>query len=299
MRSERVVGIGFVVTSAVAFGGLGVLARVADDDGADQVTVLTLRFGIAAVVFAVVRIAVRRPAPRGRALAGLVVMGLAYFLQGTLFFASVDRGSPGLASLLLYAYPVLVVLLGTVVLGQRPVRRVVLACLVAVAGTAMVIGPSAGDGDVAAIVFGLGTAVTYSTYILIGSRVLDRVDPIWASTVIMGSAAACCVTSYLARSPRPAGPETFDGWAAVVGIALVCTVVAVSSFLAGLARIGPATASTLSALEPVTSVALSAVVIGETLTAWSLVGGALVAGAVVAISRPGSGVELVEAAPPA
>lgn len=297
MRSDRNLGLGLVVTSAVAFGGLGVFARIADDEGADRVAVLALRFGIAAVVFGAFRLVVRAPAPRGRALAGLVLMGVLYFVQGSCFFASVERGSPGLASLLLYAYPVLVVASGALFFGERPTRPVVLACAVAVAGTVLIVAPSVGDGSASAILFGLATAATYAAYILIGSRVLRSTEAVWASTVIMGAAAACCVVQYLVTSPHPAGPSTADGWAAVLALALISTVVAVSTFLAGLSRVGPATASTVSALEPATSVALSAIVIGETLTAVSLVGGILVLGAVIAISRLAPDTELVEPAP--
>lgn len=299
MRSERLLGIGLVVVSAIGFGGLGVLARIADDEGADQVAVLVLRFGIAAVVFGAVRLVRRRPGPRGRALAGLVVMGVLYYVQGACYFASVDRGSPGLAALLLYAYPALVVLLSAVVLKERSPRGVLVACAVALVGTAMIIGPTAGDGNPSAIAFGLTTAFTYSSYIVIGSRVLVRVDPIWSSTVIMATAAVCNVAHYLLSSPRPEFPSTGKAWAAVLGLAIVSTVVPVAAFLAGLARIGPADASTLSSIEPVTSVLLSAVVIGETLTGWSLAGGVLVVGAVVAIGRLGPPVDLVEPAPAA
>jgi drug/metabolite transporter (DMT)-like permease len=299
VRSERVLGIVLVVVSAIGFGALGVLGRIADDEGADQNAVLLLRFGIAAAAFGAVRLLRRRPAPRGRALGGLVVMGLLYFVQGACYFASVDRGSTGLASLLLYAYPALVVVLGGVVLRERAPRPVLVACGVALLGTAMIIGPTAGDGNPAAIAFGLSTALTYSTYILIGSRVLERVDPIWSSTVIMGTAALANVVQYLLSTPRPAGPPTGEAWAAVVALAVVATIIPVSTFLAGLARIGPADASTLSSLEPATAVVLSAMVIGETLTAWTLAGGVLVIGAVVAIGRLGPPVDVVEPAPPA
>lgn len=298
-RSDRNLGIGLVVTSAVAFGGLGVFARIADDEGADRVAVLALRFGIAAVVFGGFRLVARAARPRGRVLGGLVVMGVLYFVQGSCFFASVERGSPGLASLLLYAYPVLVVAASALLFGDRPSRSVVGACFVAVCGTALIVAPSVGDGSTAAILFGLATAGTYTAYILIGSRVLVSTDAVWASTVIMAAAALCCVVQYLATSPRPDGPGTGDGWAAVLALALISTVLAVSTFLGGLARVGPATASTLSALEPATSVVLSAIVIGETLTAVSLIGGVLVLGSVIAISRLAPTTELVEAAPPA
>jgi drug/metabolite transporter (DMT)-like permease len=299
VRSERLVGVVLVVVSAVGFGGLGVLARIADDEGADQTAVLVLRFGIAAVAFGAVRLVRRRPRPGGRALVGLAVMGVLYFVQGACYFASVDRGSPGLASLLLYAYPALVVVLGAVVLGQRAPVPVVVACAVALAGTAMIIGPTVGDGNPAAIGFGLTTALTYSSYILIGSRVLERVDAVWSSAVIMGTAAVCNVVQFALSSPRPSFPSTGDGWAAVLALVVVSTIIPVATFLAGLARIGPADASTLSSLEPATAVVLSAVVIGETLTAWSLAGGVLVIGAVVAIGRLNPPVDLVEPAPAA
>jgi drug/metabolite transporter (DMT)-like permease len=299
VRSERPLGIALVVVSAIGFGGLGVLARIADDEGADQTAVLALRFGLAALAFGGVRVARRRPPPRGRALLGLVVMGVLYGIQGACYFASVDRGSPGLASLLLYAYPALVVLLSTVVLRERSPAGVLVACAVALLGTAMIIGPTVGDGNPAAIGFGLTTAFTYSTYIVIGSRVLRQVDTLWSSAVIMGSAAVCAIARYLLSSPRPDGPATGDAWAAVLALVVLSTIIPVSTFLAGLARIGPADASTLSSLEPATAVLLSAVVVGETLTAWSLAGGVLVIGAVVAIGRLGPPVDLTEPAPAA
>jgi drug/metabolite transporter (DMT)-like permease len=296
--SARLTGIALVVVSAVGFGTLGVLARVADDEGADQVAVLVLRFGIAAVVFGAVRLVRRTRAPRGRPLVGLVIMGVLYAVQGACFFASVERGSPGLAALLLYVYPALVVLIGAVVLGQRPRPGVVVATAAALAGTAMIIGPTVADGNPSAIAFGLSTAFTYSTYILIGSRVVEQIDPIWSSVVIMTTAALCSLVPFAVSSPTPRWPATGTAWAAVLALAVVSTVIPVSTFLAGLARIGPADASTLSVLEPVTSVLLSALVIGESLTGWTLVGGALIAGAVVAIGRLGP-VDIAEPAPAA
>lgn len=51
-------------------------------------------------------------------------------------------------------------------------------------------------------------------------------------------------------------------------------------------------------VEPVVSVALSALVTGEAITAWTVIGGAMVLGSVVALSRMGT-TPLAEAAPPA
>lgn len=286
MRSQRLVGVGLVLVSAASFGTAGVLARVAYDDGADPTALLACRFAIAAALFAAARLARPSPRPRGRALAGLGVMGVGYLLQSFCYFTAVDHAPPGLVALLLYTYPALVVVLGAVALHLRVPRRVAAACVAALAGTALIVVPTIGgtaDVSTLGVGLGLGAALVYSGYILLGTKVLETVDPLWASTVIMATAAAGYAVVFAAT--RPALPSTVEGWAAVVAVAVVCTVVAASTFLAGLARIGPADASTISTFEPVVSVVLSAVFIGEAVSGWTAAGGALVLGAVLAISR--------------
>ena len=68
-------------------------------------------------------------------------------------------------------------------------------------------------------------------------------------------------------------------WAAI--IASVSTVLPIVLFMAGLARVGPSTASIASTIEPPFTVALAWIVFGETLGPLQLVGGALVLSAVV------------------
>ena len=285
LASDRSTGVLLTVVSAASFGTMGVLARVAYDDGASPVAVLTLRFTIAAVCFLAVRAGRRRPRPSASSLAGLVVMGVGYLLQSLCYFSAIDHAPPGLVALLLYTFPVLVVAGGAAFLGERPTARVLVACLVAVSGTALIIGPTASGGDPAGILFALGAAVVYAAYILVGTRVLEDVDSVSASAVIMSTAGLGYVAIFLVSPQQANLPASISGWAAVIAIALVCTVVGAATFLAGLARIGPADASTISTIEPVVSVVLSALVTGEAITGWTLAGGTMVVLAVGAISR--------------
>jgi len=296
---ERLAGVVLVAVSAAAFGAMGVLARVAYDDGAEPVAVLTWRFGIAAVVLAALLRARPRTRPTRRAVVGLVVMGGCYFLQSFSYFEAVERAAPGLVALLLYTYPALVVVLGAVALRLPLDRRVAAACGVALVGTALIIGPSASGGDGVGIALGLLAALVYSAYILLGSRVLQRTDPVWASTIIMATAAFGYLAVTASSSPRPAAPDSADGWFAILAIALLCTVVAALTFLAGLARVGPADASTISTIEPVVSVVLSAIVIGEDVTGWTVAGGLLVVASVVFISRVPTSAPAAQPAPQA
>jgi drug/metabolite transporter (DMT)-like permease len=65
----------------------------------------------------------------------------------------------------------------------------------------------------------------------------------------------------------------------------VSTVVAIVAFFAGLARLGPTRTATLSTLEPVVTVTLAAVVLGEAVGPLQAAGGALVLAAVLVLVR--------------
>jgi drug/metabolite transporter (DMT)-like permease len=80
-------------------------------------------------------------------------------------------------------------------------------------------------------------------------------------------------------------PSEADGWVALAGVALICTVVAVATFFAALSRLGPADTAVLSTVEPVISVGVAAAVLGERLGGLQVAGGVLVLVAVAALAR--------------
>ncbi|HVM05454.1 MAG TPA: DMT family transporter [Acidimicrobiales bacterium] len=281
--SPRAAGVVLIAVSAASFGAMAVFARLAYDDGADVTAVLFLRFAIAAPLMALLMRLRGLAWPRGRLLAGLAAMGgLGYVGQSLSFFTALTKASASLVALLLYAYPAIVTVLSVLVLGERLTRPRVAALGVALAGAVLTIGPEL-SGEPLGVVLGASAAVIYSAYILVGSRLTPRSGALPASAVIMAAAAA--VYAGVVAVQRPAFPATAGSWAAVVAIALVSTVVAITTFFAGMARLGPTDASTLSTLEPVVTVVLAALVLDERLSAAQLVGGLLILAAVVVLAR--------------
>ncbi len=65
-NATRYIGIILIIISAVSFGAMPIFARVAYASGADPITVLFLRFGIAAVVMLGIMLASKTPFPRYR-----------------------------------------------------------------------------------------------------------------------------------------------------------------------------------------------------------------------------------------
>ena len=104
-----------------------------------------------------------------------------------------------------------------------------------------------------------------------------------STTVVTSSAAVVFAGVVLARGAHL--PQTAPGWLAVLGIALVCTVLAVALFLAGLERLGPVRASVYSTLEPATTLILAATLLGEQVTWLRAAGAALILAAVVLLAR--------------
>jgi len=281
--TKRHVGLLLIAISAASFGVMPILARFAYAAGADPITTLWLRFGIAAMVMAVIMLVRRMPFPRGRVLLGLVLMGaLGYAGVSLAYFTALTMASAGLVALLLYLYPALVMVLSVISLRERLGRVKVEVLFLALVGTTLTTG-LVGGASALGIFLGIVAALLYAIYILVGSHVVHQAGSIASSTIVMIAAA----TSYsgMVIIHGPALPQSMCGWAAVVAIALVSTVLAFVTFFAGLKLVGPITASTLSTLEPVVTVDLAAVVLGETMGLLQLCGGVLILLAAITLIR--------------
>lgn len=277
MTVSKTLGRALVILSAVGFGLMPIFARYAYTAGLTVPTLLLLRFTLAAaLLFGYLTVTGRFVMPRRRELAGLLLLGgVLYAAQSLLYFTSVRFISPALTALLLYLYPAIVLVLTAVVTRTRPAPARIAAVIVSLIGLGVVLGsPSAATGWFG-VLCGIGAAVVYSVYIVIGGRVGATVSPVGATAFVTLSAAVTFAVTGLATGSLR---WDFDrgGWWAVLAVALVSTVIAIGAFFAGMNVIGPVRASILSMIEPVVSVAAAAWLLNESMTAVQLLGGALV-----------------------
>ena len=283
-------GVGLCLVSAVGFGLMAVFAKKAYGHDVSVLTLLALRFTIAAAAFWMIVAARRargpRSAPPGRRtlLAGVALGAVGYAAQSGGYFGALTRIDASLTALLLYVYPALV-FLGAVALRRDHVdRRRLIALVLATGGAALVVaGGGTGDLDGLGVALGLGAAVAYAVYILVADGVAQRIDPFHLSALIATGAAATLWTAGLVSGSVDLG---FDpaGWAWIACLALGSTVLSISAFLAGLPKVGPATASIVSTVEPMVSVAMAMLWFDERLGALQFAGGALVIAAVVLLA---------------
>lgn len=294
-----------VILSAVCFGAMPIFGKFAYAEGVTPAELVFVRFVLAAVVLWGLVALRRRPAgPRRRAgrrvlLTAIGLGAIGYAAQASLFFHALEVMDASVLAIILYTFPAMVTLAAFALGRERPTMTKVLALGIALTGTMLVVlGSAALSFPVLGTVLGLGSAVTYTIYILVSDTIVGRMDPIRLAAIVMTSAAASLgirelVTGGLVMT------VTAMGWVWIGGIVVVSTVLAMTAFFAGLARSGPTTTAILSTVEPVATAALAFLVLGEVLTTAQLVGGLLVLTAVLLLQlrprrstgrrRPGTG----------
>jgi len=287
---EKFTGVLLIALSASAFGAMAIFARYATAAGADVYGLLTVRFSLAAVALALVvrGRGIRLPSWH-RVLALAAMGGIGYVGQSFCFFTALNHAQASLVALLLYLYPLFVTILAAIFLKERMTTATVIALVLCSVGAGLTVG--GGQGSPLGIALGLAAAAIYSVYIIIGARVTAGINAIATTTVICTAAAIVYGTISLLRTLAGAPPQfpgSVGGWMAMLAIALLSTVLAILTFFAGLQRLGAAQASMLSTLEPVVTVALAAVLLGEQISGAQALGGGLILAGVLWLTRRAS-----------
>jgi drug/metabolite transporter (DMT)-like permease len=291
-RSSTTRGAVLVLISAAAFGLMVVLAKLAYAEGFNAMTLLAMRFSMAAVGMWLLWIWQHRQGARAQLRPGLllplVAMGaIGYVGQSFSYFTAAEMISATATGLLLYMYPVLVMLLSWLFFREALTPVKLAALMLTLFGAVMVLGllsqpaeasdPGGALGALRAdgVAWGLLAAIIYSGYIIAGTRFTAGISPIFASAVIISSAALVYavwggLTNGFAQALTPLGFL----WVAI--IAVVCTVLAISTFFAGLSIIGPSRTAIISTVEPAVTVITAAIILGERLTIEQAMGAGLI-----------------------
>ena len=282
-RRRHRTGLALVLLSGCSFATLGIFNRLAAAKGVNVVTVLTLRFALAALVLwalTLPRQSVRLPL---RKLGGFLVMGALFVTEAGLFFSSSRLIPVALTALLLYLYPALVMLLVWTTRGERPGRAGILALGLALAGIALAVGFPAHKLNLLGVTLGLCSSLGYAVYMLIGARLQAGVPALVATLWI----STCAAVLFLVLGLFTGGfqpLQALPAWPAILGLAILGTVLPVFTLMAGLARISATQASIASMVEPIATAVMGALFLAEALGLLQLLGGALVLAAVLLLS---------------
>ncbi|TYB42038.1 EamA family transporter [Actinomadura chibensis] len=312
----RAWGVGLTVLSSVCFGASGPFGKALIEGGLSPLQAVWLRMATAALVLVPLAAVLRgRALARGlrRDLVPIVGYGIAGIAGCQAFyFVAASRLPVGVAILLEFCGPV-IVLAWLRIVRRAPVHRTAAAGVaVALAGLALVVQVWQGLGlDPLGLAAGLAAAACQAAYFLIVDRLAGRADPIVltasGSAVAVAALTAIAAPWTLPWDVLPAdvavGGHTAPGWTLVAWIGLVSTVLAYLTGTAGLQRLPAQVGGAICYTEAVAAALIAWAVLGEHLAPAQLAGGAIVlTGAYIAqraaIARPAPpGVPPAPAAP--
>lgn len=223
-------------------------------------------------------------------------LGVGDALNMLLFFAAYQRTSVAVAVLTHYLTPLFVAVTAPLILREKARPRTGVAVVIAFAGLALLLQPWAAERratDAVGALLGAGSAVFYASNVLTMKRiagVFTNAELLFFHTLVSLPILFFAIPSGAVASAHPAAV----GLVALGGLGPGA--LGAFLFVFGLKRIPASHASTLTLLEPLVAILLGALVFGESLGFWAIVGaGAILTGARLVVSGGDGGGEGVAA----
>ena len=283
-----------IAVSALGFGSISVLTVLITRAGVPLLTAMAWRYAIAAaVLLAIVGLKQLGSIPRHRLIGLLLIGGFGQALITYLSLYALEYIPVGPLAFLFYTYPAWVALLAAMRRTERltPVRIIALT-LALVGVTVMVGAPSADKLNPIGVILALGSALLYSGYLPTLEH-LQQGIPALVSTFLLvtGAAVTFVISALFARELHL--PTALPVWLNIVVLALVSTVIAFSTLIKGLSVLGPVRTAIIATVEPFFTAILGVAVLGNQLTTTTLLGGILIAAAVLLIQWSSARLETI------
>ncbi|MGH3714041.1 MAG: EamA family transporter [Micromonosporaceae bacterium] len=295
---HRGLGLTLALTSAVAFGGSGAFAKPLIQAGVSPLQVTWLRVAGAALVLVPLLIqhrAVVRPHLKLLVTYGLLaIAGCQAF-----YFAAVSRIPVGVAILVEFMGPVLVLLWLKFGARRHVSGRAAIGVVLAVTGLAMVVEVWSGMRfDLLGLLLGFGAACCQAFYFVLADRGEENpVDPraVIAYGLLFGALGLTVVSQpwqidwAVLGAALPLGSGTAPAWFLVGWIVLIATVLAYLTGISAVRKLSAQVAAAVACLEVVVAAGVAWLALGESLSLLQIVGGAVVlAGAFIAQTAAGT-----------
>ena len=224
---------------------------------------------------------------------GLGGLGILVALSSLALFLSYTYMAAGIASTLLFVYPIMVAVMMVCFFKEKISPVTVLCTATAIAGIGLLFKNSDGDTiSVVGTIWVMISALSYAIYIVaINKSSLAKVPTLTATFYILLFGVLLFAVRLLSKGYIDIpSPHNVFLWLALLGLAVFPTVVSFVCTTSAIHNIGSTKTAILGALEPVTAVLIGICVFGEELTPRSLIGLIMIIGAVtVVVSGPKMG----------
>jgi drug/metabolite transporter (DMT)-like permease len=273
-----------IVLSALGFGSISVLTLLITKAGLPLVTAMAWRYALAGILLAfLAQLDQLKTLPRYKIVRLVLIGGTGQALITYCSLYALKFIPVGPLAFLFYTYPAWVALLGAVRRTEKLTLVRATALTMALIGVTIMVGaPTAERLHPIGVALALGSALLYTVYLPALRHVQSGVPAMLSAFLLVVGAGLTFIVAALLTGELhvPTGAAV---WANIFLLSLVATVIAFSALIKGLAVLGPVRTAIIATVEPFFTAVLSVLVLHDQLTATTLIGGLLIAAAVLLI----------------
>jgi len=269
------------LVAATTFALSDVFSKVALIAGMDPLSLATFR-SVFSVVFMLGWLWLQPPPVPYTARQRWIALGIGVLFAGVVFglFKAFELVTVPVAILTYFIYPLLTGIIGALIGVDKLGWRGAAAAIVAFFGLALIVGAQPGAVALSGIAFALGAGCLRTAVLLISRAALAGADSRLLSWYSQLSSTLIFVVFALATWNWHS-PQTGTGWFALLVVSVTVTIAVLTLFIS-INRIGPFRSALIMNLEPLLVAILSAPLLGEVITPWQGLGGAIMLAAIVA-----------------
>lgn len=285
--SNKIKGIFYIAIASIAFGIMPILAKLAYKGGANAINTLALRFTFASIILFIYiktkKLSLRVSKEQIKLILFMGVIG--YSMTSILLFIAYNYIDVGIAGMILHTYPLMVMILSIIIYKEKFKLKKFLYLMVTTIGVFIMLDIKVGSINTIGVVLVLLSALCYAIYVLGASN--DKVKNIdsYVMTFYISiiSAIVGSTTGIVTNSFN--NPINFYGIISILLIAFISTVVALMAFLKGVKLIGPTNSAIFSALEPIVSLVLGVIILGESISFKIIIGSTIIILAMIELAK--------------
>ena len=248
----------------------------------------TVRYGLAALVFLILVLAIEGSLRFARRDLALVAGAAAFVYVNQIGFVyALEKTSASVLGLILGATPIFAALAGLALRTESLPPRFWGGASLSFAGVGLVAVGSGGnlEGDLGGVLLGVLTAATWAGYSMLVTPLMRRYSATRISAVVLGAAWVPIALTGAAQVSSQDWSLGWEVWALLLFATLGPLVLTNELWFRSLDRIGPARATLAANLQPFLGAAVAVVLLGETLGPLEIVGGVLIAVGILVARR--------------
>ncbi len=285
MNSTKVKGYLLGIIAAATYGLNPLFALPLMNDGINATSVLFFRYLLAIPIVAIMIVA------RGRSfrispnqLKMLIGFGILMGLSSVFLFESYYHMEVGIASTMLFVYPLMVAIIMAIFFKERLLPLTWLSLFIALIGVCLLYNGENGSSlSFLGTIFVMASALSYALYIVgINRSSLSNVPTLVITFYVLIFGMFVFGVDLSIKGSFTTPSELWQ-WGCVGALALLPTVISFLCTTAAISYIGSTPTAILGALEPVTAVIVGIFAFDETLTTRDYTGLTLIIGAVIAV----------------